>query len=262
MEGWIKMHRKTLEWEWFTTPNMYHLYSYLILAANHKDGKWKGIDVKRGELVTGLTTLSRKVGISVRSVRTCLNRLKSTGEIAIKSTNKYSIITILKYDTYNDLTNNNDTLNDTLPNKRATSKRQASDNKQEYKEEEERKEERNPIGENSIFLDKIIQVYVEEDGDYKVLNRKLERNYAGMILGEYKNNYPGSDEQQTLNDLRKVFNGCINIDDNFMKSRMSLGYIANNYNTLKRYFNGKARSRPVTDEAIERIIRESFKTNP
>ena len=35
---------------------------------------------------------------------------------------------------------------------------------------------------NSDFLDKVIQTYSEEHGDYKVLNRKKEREYAGMIL--------------------------------------------------------------------------------
>lgn len=54
----------------------------------------------RGELVTGRTSLSAQTGLSVQSIRTALERLKSTNEITIKSTSKYSIVTIVNYDTY------------------------------------------------------------------------------------------------------------------------------------------------------------------
>ena len=141
MEGWIKLHRKILNWEWFATPNMFHLFGYLILSANHQDGKWKGIEIKRGQLICGIRSISRNTGISVRSVRTCINRLKSTHEVTIKSTHKYSIITICNYDYYNDAINYIDTLNDTQTDKQATQKRHSSDTKQEYKNDKNVKEE-------------------------------------------------------------------------------------------------------------------------
>ncbi len=100
MEGWIKLHRKIMQWEWYKIPNMYHLFSHLLLSANHEDGKWQGIDIKRGELITGLKAMNANTGISIQSIRTCIERLKSTGEITIKSTNKYSIITLCNYEEY------------------------------------------------------------------------------------------------------------------------------------------------------------------
>lgn len=102
-EGFITLQRKVVEWEWFKDQNMFHLFAYLILKANHKDGNFKGIPIKRGQLLTGRNSLSENTGISTRSIRTCLNKLKSTNEIAIKSTSKYSIITVCKYNDYQNI---------------------------------------------------------------------------------------------------------------------------------------------------------------
>jgi len=100
VEGWIKLHRKFLNWEWYKKPNMVHLFLHLLIKANHEDLRWQGIELKRGQLITGRNSLSKDTGISVRSIRTCIERLKSTNEITIKSTNKYTIITICNYDLY------------------------------------------------------------------------------------------------------------------------------------------------------------------
>ena len=103
MEGWIKLHRKFCGWEWFNISEMVHLFIYLLINANHEDGNWRGISIKRGQIITGRNSLSENTGISSQTIRTCLSRLKSTNEITIKSTNKYSIITITKYDDYQGL---------------------------------------------------------------------------------------------------------------------------------------------------------------
>lgn len=100
MEGWIKIHRKILTWEWYQSSDMVHLFLHLILSANRDDRLWQGIKVKRGQVVTGRCSLSRELGISEQKIRSCINRLKSTSEITSKSTNKYSIITICNYEDY------------------------------------------------------------------------------------------------------------------------------------------------------------------
>jgi len=100
MQGWIKLHRKLSEWEWYTDSKMVHLFIHLLINANHKDSSWQGIKVKRGSLITGRKKLSAQTGISEQSIRTCLEHLKSTNEVTIKSTNKNSIITLLNYDLY------------------------------------------------------------------------------------------------------------------------------------------------------------------
>jgi hypothetical protein len=98
--GWYKTYRQIEEWEWYKTPHMFHLFSHLLNRANFEDKKWQGKIIKRGEFVTSVQHLSDETGISNKSIRTCLSRLKFTGEISVKSANKYSIISIIKYDSY------------------------------------------------------------------------------------------------------------------------------------------------------------------
>lgn len=97
---WIKIHRKLLEWEWSDDPVMFSTWLHLLLMANYEDKKWHGEIVPRGSFVTSRSKLAEEIGISEKQVRTCIARLRDTGEIELKVTNKYSQITICKYDTY------------------------------------------------------------------------------------------------------------------------------------------------------------------
>lgn len=96
----IKLYRGLLDWEWFNDSKMVHLYIFILIKANFADSKWRGQDIKRGQLITGLDSLSKQTGISKQSLRTCLSRLKLTNEINIESTNKFSLITVVKYEDY------------------------------------------------------------------------------------------------------------------------------------------------------------------
>jgi len=100
MEGWIKLHRKFLKWEWYGKSEMVHLFLHLLLNANHEDKKWRGVMVKRGQLITGIKSLSNETHLSFKKIRTCLSLLQKTGEIGRQSGNQYSIITICNYDDY------------------------------------------------------------------------------------------------------------------------------------------------------------------
>lgn len=100
--AWIKLHKKMTEWEWYNDSKMVHLFVHLLISANYEDKQWKGVLVKRGQLITGRMKLASTLGFSEMQIRNCLNKLKSTNEITIKSTNEYSIITICKYDSYQD----------------------------------------------------------------------------------------------------------------------------------------------------------------
>lgn len=133
MASFITVDRKILKWEWYQDVKVFHLFLYFLLRANWEDGRWKGIDVKRGQLITGRLQLSKDTGLSEMEVRTCQNKLKKTGEITIKSTSKYSIITICKYDTYQskfDNTNQqvNQQINQQITNNQPTNNQQITTN--------------------------------------------------------------------------------------------------------------------------------------
>ena len=102
MEGWITLHRKFLTWEWFDKAEMVQLFIWLLLNANYADKKWQGQVIKRGQILTTTPKIMGALRLSAQQTRTCIGRLKSTGEITCKSTNKYTIITICNYDRYQD----------------------------------------------------------------------------------------------------------------------------------------------------------------
>lgn len=100
MDGWVMLHRRLLSWEWFDKAEMVQLFLYLLLSANHADKKWQGVDVRRGQLLTSNAKIAKHTRLSAQTIRTCINRLKSTGEITTETTNQYSLITICNYDRY------------------------------------------------------------------------------------------------------------------------------------------------------------------
>ena len=135
--GWICVHRKMLDWEWFDDPNVFRLFMYLLLSANHKEKNWKGVVVSKGSLITGRESLALKTGLSVQQIRTAINKLKSTNEITIKTTSKNSLISIVKWNEYqgsNQQVNQPATSNQPASNQQVTTNNNDNNNNNEIKE--------------------------------------------------------------------------------------------------------------------------------
>jgi hypothetical protein len=136
--NWIKLHKSILKWEWFEDSNTFKVFVYLLLTANYEDKNWMGVVVRRGQLVTSLPSLKKNTRVSVQSLRTILNRLKSTGEITVESTNRFSIITIVNYNTYQDVNCRTNRRNNRPTNIQSTGNQQATNRQptlnKEYKE--------------------------------------------------------------------------------------------------------------------------------
>lgn len=125
--GWVKLHRKVLDWEWYDDVNVRILFFHLLLKVNFEDRNWQGRTIKRGQFVTSLSHLAKQAGLSVMQVRSALNKLKSTHEITHEGTPNYSVITIINYDTYQEV--------NTRSNKRVTNDQQTSNKRLTTREE-------------------------------------------------------------------------------------------------------------------------------
>ena len=121
--GFITLHRQILDWEWYRNSNTKDLFLHLLLTANFTDGKFEGRTIRRGQLVTSLTGLSVQLGLTVRQIRVSLEHLEMTGEVTSQSFNRYRVITIVKYDEYQ----NDDKQNDRQMTGETAGKRQADD---------------------------------------------------------------------------------------------------------------------------------------
>lgn len=100
IEGFITLHRKLTEWEWYDDIPTKTLFLHLLLTVNYKDKKWRGIDIARGSILTGVPTLSEQTNLSQMQVRRALANLEKTGEVNRQTTSQYSIITLNKYNHY------------------------------------------------------------------------------------------------------------------------------------------------------------------
>ena len=81
MQGFISLHRKILNWEWYDEPNTFKMFIHCLLRANHKDSSWRGEDIKRGQFITSLSHLATETGLSVKQVRTALKNLEQNTPI-------------------------------------------------------------------------------------------------------------------------------------------------------------------------------------
>ena len=99
-DAFIKLHRKLLDWEWYDDANTMRLFIHCLLRANWKSGSWHGITYGPGQFITSLQTLATETGLSVKQVRTALNHLKETNEVADQRQGNCRIITIVKWNDY------------------------------------------------------------------------------------------------------------------------------------------------------------------
>ena len=98
--GYIKLHRKFTKWQWYDDPNTVRVFIHLLLTASWEHSEFGGCEIRPGQVVTGRRRLAKDLKMSERAIRTALEHLKSTNEITIKSTNRFSIITIVKWSEY------------------------------------------------------------------------------------------------------------------------------------------------------------------
>ncbi len=109
-QGWIKIYRQLMDTSFYRNSAVVHLFIHLLIMSNHKKHKFllggEEIEVDEGQLVTGRETLSEQTGISVQTIRTCLEALESTNTITIKTTNRYSVITIQNWKNFQGVTSN------------------------------------------------------------------------------------------------------------------------------------------------------------
>ena len=134
--GFIKVHRKMTEWGWYSDPNTFRVFMHLLLTASYEDNEFRGHKIKAGQVVTGRKKLASDLGMSERSVRTSLEHLISTNEITIKSTNKFSIITVENWAKYQCDARATDQQNVQQTTSNRPAKRPTTDHTQEIKNKE------------------------------------------------------------------------------------------------------------------------------
>lgn len=131
MEGWIKIHRKILENPVVCKDSeTFSIWLFLLLSATHQEiptvFKGEKITLKKGQLITGILSISKKLKINKDKVQRTLKCFETDKQINQETSNKNRLITILNWEQYQ----NNDNQNDNqMINKCETTDKQLITNK-------------------------------------------------------------------------------------------------------------------------------------
>lgn len=164
MTGWIKLHRKLKDWQWYDDHNATRLLIHLLISVNYEEKKWMGITIKPGSMAFSWETLSIQCGLSVMQCRTAMDKLISSKEVTREVTNKYQLITLVKWE---ELQSNDNQLTAELTNKQQANNKQITTTK----EDKEIKEKNSvPTKEEKIksFKNSIKETNIYKSGKYPV----------------------------------------------------------------------------------------------
>lgn len=221
--GYISLSRKIMYWDKYTDGNTFRLFIHLLLLANWEDKEWKGISIKRGQVITSINKLANQIQLTTQQTRTSLNKLILTNEITKYANKQYTIITIVNYEKYqnnnkqNNNENNNQITNDTTNKATTTNNIINKQYKEKYKKEilslllnsefyrsrdnlkqkieewlnykSERKEYYKETGFKSLLrqIEKNIETYSEES-IINLIDECMANNWKGIIFDKLKDN--------------------------------------------------------------------------
>ena len=230
--GWISLYRKTIDSSVFQNSTIWHVWTWCLLKANHKDRVFmfngKDMLVKRGQFVTGRDkALTEMPDLSARRYRTAINYLKSTNRITTTTTNRFTIITICKYDEYQNKNLQSDQQKEQeATNKRPTNDQQATINNNVNNENNVN----NPLG----LASKIVELYFQVDSGSVNTDPEQNLKAATRLLEIFERESPGLGADDTLTAMGQFFEGSVNISDDWLRSRMSLPFIVQKFNVIKK----------------------------
>lgn len=160
-QGWIKLHRKILENPVLRNPKYGWLWVILLLKANHEDKKvfWNGevITIKAGQFLTGRKQLAKEANVKESTIEDILRTLETRQQIRQQKTNKFRIITILNWATYQS--------SDIKTDKKPTTKQQQTDTNKNEKNEDNEKTKSS--SEDGAEINSLISLFKPVNPDYQ-----------------------------------------------------------------------------------------------
>jgi hypothetical protein len=102
--GYVKLWRKSLDSGFLQNPQLWAFWCWCLMKATHKPKKvmvgMQIVELGPGQFVFGRKAAAKELKISEQTIRTCVNKLKMFQNLTIKPTSKFSVISIVNWDTY------------------------------------------------------------------------------------------------------------------------------------------------------------------
>lgn len=229
MEGWIKLHRKTLDNPVVCKDSDYlSVWIYLLLNATHQEYdtlfKGKRITLQKGQLITGIISISKKMKVNKDKVQRILKSFENDKQITQQTSNKNRLISIINWNEYQDIDKQNDKQ---VINKCKTTDKQLITNK-------------NVKNIKNDKNDKKVNIYSENEKSKKIKEEKIHfAEFVSMTNAEY---------EKLISTYGKEFaDQCISTLDNYKGSKG------------KTY---KDDYRAILNWVVKRVQEDGFKPNP
>lgn len=107
LEGYVNLWRKSIDSSVFKNPEIWKFWCWCLMKATWQPYKAKvglqSIELLPGQFIFGLEKASKEINISIRKIRGANKLLEKEGNLTIKTTNKFSIITICNWEIYQNI---------------------------------------------------------------------------------------------------------------------------------------------------------------
>jgi len=134
--SYVKLYRKSLESTVFQNANLWQVWSYCMMRANHKTSnilfEGQEITMLPGQFICGRFEGSKACKMKPSTFRDQLYKLRRMKSIDIKSDNKKSIITVCNWANYQGSISSSDSKSDRQSDNKPTQTRSKEINKYNY----------------------------------------------------------------------------------------------------------------------------------
>lgn len=184
--GFVKLPREIVTRKWFGDRNTLQLYVILLLKATFKESEFEGVKLKPGQLITSTSKLGEATSQSVQQTKTALKHLKATNDITVRTTSKFSIITLNFLSEEQPDNKPDNTLDNKQGNKQHNNiiRREKEEGKEESKKEEREEGGASPAsptpGDNSF------SVISDEVLDLTGFKARLVKEYGVELVEQYE----------------------------------------------------------------------------
>ena len=104
MEGYIKLARKITNSSVFDNPYLLKIWIWILCKSTHKEYSQmvglQEIHLKKGQLIFGRKKAAEQLKMKESNVYKLIKTLEKMGRITINSNNKFSLISVVNWETY------------------------------------------------------------------------------------------------------------------------------------------------------------------
>ena len=245
-KGFMRISRDKLDdFGWSHNPQVYYVFFRLLFKASYKDKKIGTIDIKRGQIITGRKLLSAEFHLSEQQIRTCLTKLESTGYINQQSTNKYTIITICEYDSWQgEQPTNIDISNQQITNNQPTNNQQITTIKIKEESKEVNKEKKEEDTNVSKKKDSELSDLESEFERFRIKYRRCGGKVRGLQteLGDLKKKH------KDWKEVIPLLNNAIENENKARKDAEAMNKFFPSIQKLQTYLNNRSWEAYISDD--------------